>query len=69
MEMVILDDALEMAIENTDIGFLKKITLKKILNLQNGRLVISKLAMEVLPGFVKPEEIRMIKENLKYESK
>ena len=67
MELVVIDDALERAIDNSDIGFLKKRTLKKILDIVDGRLVIRKIALEVLPGFVKAEEIRMIKENLKYE--
>lgn len=69
MELVVIDDALERAIDNSDIGFLKKRTLKKILDIVDGKLVIRKIALEVLPGFVKAEEIRMIKENLKYESK
>lgn len=69
MELVVLDDTLEMAIDNSDIGFLKKRTLKKILDIVDGKLVIRKIALEVLPGFVKAEEIRMIKENLKYERK
>lgn len=67
MELVVIDDALERAIDNSDIGFLKKRTLKKILDIVDGKLVIRKLALEVLPGFVKAEEIREIKENLKYE--
>ena len=65
MELVVIDDALERAIDNSDIGFLKKRTLKKILDIVDGRLVIRKIALDVLPGFVKAEEIRMIKENLK----
>lgn len=69
MELVVIDDALERAIDNSDIGFLKKRTLKKILDIVDGRLVIRKIALDVLPGFVKAEEIREIKENLKYESK
>ena len=67
MELVVIDDALERAIDNSDIGFLKKRTLKKILDIVDGKLVIRKIALDVLPGFVKAEEIRMIKENLKYE--
>lgn len=67
MELVVIDDALERAIDNSDIGFLKKRTLKKILDIVDGKLVIRKIALEVLPGFVKVEEIRMIKENLKYD--
>ena len=66
-ELIIIDDTLERAIDNSGIGFLKKRTLKKILDIVDGKLVIRKLALEVLPGFVKAEEIREIKENMRYE--
>lgn len=63
-ELIIIDDALERAIDNSDMGYLRKSLYKKILDFADGKLQISKTAVELMPGFVKNEDIKKIKENL-----
>ena len=64
MELIIIDERLVKAIDNTDMGYLRKSLYKKILDYADGKLQISKTAVELLPGFVKNEDIKKIKENL-----
>ena len=64
MELIVIDKKLEKAIDNTDMGSLRKSLYKKILDIKDGKLYISKLATELIPDFVKSGDIKKIKENL-----
>ena len=67
--MIIINEKLEAAIDNTDMNYLRKSLYKKILEYDGGRLSVSKLAMELMPSFIRREDIRKIKcELLKIES-
>ena len=64
-QFYMIDEKLEAAIDNTDMTVLRKSLYKKILEYENGRLSVSRLAMDVIPSFVRREDIRKIKYELK----
>lgn len=64
MELILIDKRLEDAIDNTDMGYLRKRLYKRILHIVDERLQISKTAVELIPSFIKSEDIKKIKENL-----
>lgn len=64
-QFYMIDEKLEAAIDNTDMNLIRKSLYKKILEYENGRLSVSRLAMEVLPSFIRREDIRKIKYELR----
>ena len=59
------DVNLAEAIEMTAMSKIRKSLYKKILDVQSGKIVISKLAVELIPKVIKQEDISSIKENYK----
>lgn len=57
------DEQLAAAIESTSMSKVRKLLYKRILDIQNGRVVVSKIAVELIPDVIKREEIREVKRN------
>lgn len=56
---------LEAAINNTDLTVMRKLTYKSILLYRDGKICISKGIKALMPEFVRSEDIRKIKNELK----
>jgi hypothetical protein len=63
--LILCDEILEEAIEMTAMSKLRKSLYKKIFDVQSGKIVISKLAVELIPRVIKTDDIKEIKKNYK----
>ena len=63
-QVYFINEKLEAAIDNTDMNMIRKSLYKKILEYDNRKISVSRLAMEVMPSFLRREDIKKIKYEL-----